>query len=322
MNLTTEFTRVLDALEEVRAKTAGDGELKLPQVCVVGDQSSGKSTLLGTTVPGLDQVLPQGTGTCTVAPIVVNTRRAKDGTPSSITVGDATFAWDANGRAQAQGKIKELQQTSDFCRKMGSDANDDDDDQQLEGEDQQDILKREISVRVVHPDATDLTVVDLPGLVETGPGRVRVERMVRKYIAQPNCLIVVVQVANADLETTKAARMAAEADPQAARTLLVLTKADSFSENANKTRVAQLVRSGQGQARGPHVVCCRKKTDGDDVATAWTGATELQFFHNDKDFAPLITWDRTASRRSVCPRCWPSSSRSTCPTCTTRSRRV
>ena len=42
----TEFRRVLDALESIRAVVGSAGELSLPQIFVVGDQSSGKSTLL------------------------------------------------------------------------------------------------------------------------------------------------------------------------------------------------------------------------------------------------------------------------------------
>jgi ATPase subunit of ABC transporter with duplicated ATPase domains len=63
------YIRNLQVLQEIRDKC--DGELNLPQICVVGDQSSGKSSAL-TCITGI--TFPVKSGICTKAPIVVECR--------------------------------------------------------------------------------------------------------------------------------------------------------------------------------------------------------------------------------------------------------
>ena len=157
----TEFRRVLDALESIRAVVGSAGELSLPQICVVGDQSSGKSTLLGSLVEGLNEVLPQGAGTCTLAPIVVALRRAREGEQPSITVGDQVSSWDEEGRHKAQEIIRELQKQGDFRQSIAVPAPSPPLDSPAGGDpssDDIDIEAREVIVRVSHPEAVDLTV--------------------------------------------------------------------------------------------------------------------------------------------------------------------
>mmetsp|Transcript_10617 Transcript_10617/g.20883 ORF Transcript_10617/g.20883 Transcript_10617/m.20883 type:complete len:114 (-) Transcript_10617:1616-1957(-) len=67
-----EYAKVLETIQHIR-KQAG-GELEIPQICVLGDQSSGKSTWLSSVVSGLKGVLPAGRGTVTLCPIVVHVR--------------------------------------------------------------------------------------------------------------------------------------------------------------------------------------------------------------------------------------------------------
>lgn len=61
-----EYLERLQVLQKIR-KEAG-GELNLPQICVVGDQSSGKSSALGE-LTGIK--FPVHSGICTKVPIVV-----------------------------------------------------------------------------------------------------------------------------------------------------------------------------------------------------------------------------------------------------------
>ena len=68
----SEYLKTLDALSRMRDQC--QGELALPQICVVGDQTSGKSSLLQcvTGVP-----FPVKSGICTRAPCVVQCRNAE-----------------------------------------------------------------------------------------------------------------------------------------------------------------------------------------------------------------------------------------------------
>lgn len=60
--------KLLETLKTVRKIVNGE-HLSLPQICVVGDQSSGKSSLL-TSISGI--MFPEARGTCTRCPCVVN----------------------------------------------------------------------------------------------------------------------------------------------------------------------------------------------------------------------------------------------------------
>lgn len=66
----TEYLNRLRVLQDIR-RIAG-GELSLPQICVVGDQSSGKSSVL-TQISGIS--FPTKSGICTKAAIVVACER-------------------------------------------------------------------------------------------------------------------------------------------------------------------------------------------------------------------------------------------------------
>ncbi len=63
---TNEYVNQLAALQ--KRAIAGSNELDLPQICVVGDQSSGKSSLLAE-LTGIN--FPVSSGICNRAPIVV-----------------------------------------------------------------------------------------------------------------------------------------------------------------------------------------------------------------------------------------------------------
>lgn len=61
-----KLNKLIATIEQVR--TSCDGQLELPQICVIGDQSAGKSSLLAS-ISGIP--FPEGTGMCTRCPIVV-----------------------------------------------------------------------------------------------------------------------------------------------------------------------------------------------------------------------------------------------------------
>ena len=66
----SDYVKSLKVLQRIR-EVAGS-ELKLPQMCVVGDQSSGKSSVLER-LTGIN--FPVKDGICTKAAIVVECRR-------------------------------------------------------------------------------------------------------------------------------------------------------------------------------------------------------------------------------------------------------
>ena len=74
----------------------------------------------------------------------------------------------------------------------------------------------------------NLTLVDLPGLTKIAiPGQPpdipeQIRDMVMQFVTQPNCLILAVSPANADLANSDALKMALEVDPQGIEYIIIL----------------------------------------------------------------------------------------------------
>ena len=67
-----QYTKLLKVINIIRQKIGSTNELKLPQVCVIGDQSSGKSSTLEI-LTGIK--FPVDAGMCTRCPIVVQCKK-------------------------------------------------------------------------------------------------------------------------------------------------------------------------------------------------------------------------------------------------------
>ena len=72
----SSYQTVFDALSRIHDIVSGKQELNLPRICVIGDQSSGKSSLLCTLAEGIE--FPTAHSLCTKAPIVVHSRRGEE----------------------------------------------------------------------------------------------------------------------------------------------------------------------------------------------------------------------------------------------------
>jgi len=85
--------QVLNKLQDVLVVSGGQAQApKLPQIVVIGSQSSGKSSVLESFV-GRD-FLPRGTGIVTRRPLVLQlVRTAADGDTASATDEGATVEW-------------------------------------------------------------------------------------------------------------------------------------------------------------------------------------------------------------------------------------
>ena len=233
----SEYLKTLDALSRMRDQC--QGELALPQICVVGDQTSGKSSLLHcvTGVP-----FPVKSGICTRAPCVVQCRNAESelceirGSPNAafeeIRSDDIKTAIGKAQRAllNEHGGLK--------------------------------VSKKEITLRISGPEQIDIQIVDLPGIIHNGDGKDETVQLINSYIASPQTLILLVSEAKQDDELTSALALAAKHDPDQSRTLRVLTKFDTFDTEDARTAAARLVVAEEGVPLGPHAVVCR--ANGDD----------------------------------------------------------
>ena len=228
------YMDTLDALARMRValRDVCHGELSLPQLCVVGDQSSGKSSLLQC-ITGVD--FPVKSGLCTRVPTLVECRRSETES-CELRAGGGTFTDVAvNGIAVA---IAKAQQSLLGEEKIGS---------------------TEITLRLSGPMQEDLDIVDLPGIIHNGPGSEDTIQLIDKYVRSEQTLILVVSEAKQDNELTAALNLAAKHDPTAKRTLRILTKFDNFDSTDSRDKAEELVTDRGSDPLGPHAVVCRAR---------------------------------------------------------------
>ncbi|XP_073040813.1 phragmoplastin DRP1E-like [Primulina eburnea] len=194
----------------------------LPSVCVVGGQSSGKSSVLESIV-GRD-FLPRGSGIVTRRPLVLQLQKTEDGQEEYAEFGHLP-----------------RRRFTDFSlvRKEIQDETD-----RVTGKTKQ-ISPIPIHLNIYSPNVVNLTLIDLPGLtkvaVEGQPESIvqEIENMVRNYVEKPNCIILAISPANQDIATSDAIKLAREVDATGERTFGVLTKLDLMDKGTHALDVLE-----------------------------------------------------------------------------------
>uniref|UniRef100_A0AAY4B3T5 Dynamin-1-like protein n=1 Tax=Denticeps clupeoides TaxID=299321 RepID=A0AAY4B3T5_9TELE len=224
---------VINRLQEVFL-TVGADSIQLPQIVVVGSQSSGKSSVLESLV-GRD-FLPRGSGIVTRRPLVLQLvhvppleeRRKHDNGNES----------KRNSQNSYPGIKAEEWGTFLHCKNqvflylellcIGL----------LAG-----IGNEPIYLKIFSPNVLSLTLVDLPGITKVPVGdqpediEIQVQEMILSFISNPNSIILSVSPATSDLATSDALKLAREVDPDGRRTLLVVTKLDLMDAGTDALEV-------------------------------------------------------------------------------------
>ncbi|KAF9265761.1 hypothetical protein L218DRAFT_942596 [Marasmius fiardii PR-910] len=227
-----EIVTIVNKLQDVfSAVGSSSAQIDLPQICVIGSQSSGKSSVLENIV-GRD-FLPRGTGIVTRRPLVLQLihRPATSAPQQKEQNGNAVpTSGDPSANPDEWGEFLHLpgQKFHDFNKireeivrdtdaKTGRNAG---------------ISPQPINLRIYSPKVLTLTLVDLPGQtrVPVGDQPKDIEKQIRdmllKYISKPACIILAVSPANVDLANSDGLKLAREVDPEGNRTIGVLTKID------------------------------------------------------------------------------------------------
>lgn len=204
---------VINKLQDILAQAGSELDVSLPQVAVVGSQSSGKSSVLEALV-GRD-FLPRGCDICTRRPLVLmlENRLPKPGDDRTEWgefrhLPEKRFYDFSEIRAEIQAETE---------REAGLNKG---------------VSEKQIRLKITSPNVLNMTLVDLPGITKVPVGdqpndiEARIRKMVMTHISQQNCIILAVTPANSDLATSDALQMAREADPAGFRTIGVITKLD------------------------------------------------------------------------------------------------
>ncbi|KAL0905225.1 hypothetical protein M5K25_027414 [Dendrobium thyrsiflorum] len=207
---------IVNKLQDIFAQLGSSSTIDLPQVAVVGSQSSGKSSVLEALV-GRD-FLPRGSDICTRRPLVlqlVHFARKQDA-PAGDMEEWGEFLHIPGKRFYDFSEIRrEIQAETD--REAGGNKG---------------VSDKQIRLKIFSPNVLNITLVDLPGITKVPVGdqpsdiEARIRTMILSYIKHETCIILAVSPANADLSNSDALQMARIADPDGSRTIGVITKLD------------------------------------------------------------------------------------------------
>jgi len=212
--------QIINKLQDVFA-VIDEHKIDLPQIVVVGSQSSGKSSVLESLVGR--SFLPRGTGIVTRAPLILQMIRY------------------SNTDLEDMIKLKNnhnIKCWASFLHKPGT-IYDNFDEVRYEIENRTDVLAG-VNKGITHDPIVlkvftlsyDLTFVDLPGITKVPVGDQpedideQIQELILRYVQQPNSIILAVVTANTDPSTSESLKIARKMDPEGARTIAVVTKLD------------------------------------------------------------------------------------------------
>ncbi|XP_072825550.1 interferon-induced GTP-binding protein Mx1 [Vicugna pacos] len=270
----------IDLIDSLRALGV-EQDLALPAIAVIGDQSSGKSSVLEA-LSGV--ALPRGSGIVTRCPLVLKLKKLvnEDGWRGKVSFRD--YEAEISDPLQVEKEVNQAQIA-------------------IAGEGVG-ISHELISLEVSSPNVPDLTLIDLPGITRVAVGNqphdieYQIKSLIRKYIQRQETINLVVVPCNVDIATTEALRMAQEVDPDGDRTIGILTKPD-LVDKGTEDKVVDVVRNLVFHLKkGYMVVKCRGQQD---IQARLSLAKALQreqaFFEDHTHFRDLLEEGRATVPR-------------------------
>lgn len=233
----------IDLIDSLRALGV-EQDLALPAIAVIGDQSSGKSSVLEA-LSGV--ALPRGSGIVTRCPLVLKLKKLNEGEKwrGKVTYDDIEV--ELSDPSEVEEAINKGQ---NFIAGIGLGISD-----------------KLISLDVSSPRVPDLTLIDLPGITRVAVGNQpadigrQIKRLIRTYIQKQETINLVVVPSNVDIATTEALSMAQEVDPEGDRTIGILTKPD-LVDRGTEDKVVDVVRNlVYHLKKGYMIVKCRGQQD-------------------------------------------------------------
>uniref|UniRef100_A0A2N9F8Q7 Dynamin-type G domain-containing protein n=1 Tax=Fagus sylvatica TaxID=28930 RepID=A0A2N9F8Q7_FAGSY len=225
---------LLDAVDSLRHLMITREGIELPTIVVVGDQSSGKSSVLES-LAGIN--LPRGLGICTRVPLIMRLQHQPLPQPElvlkfneKVVKTDEEHVSDAINRA------------TDEIAGLGKGISD-----------------TPLTLEVRKNGVPDLTMVDLPGItrvpVHDQPKDIyaQIRKIIMKYITPKESIILNVLSATVDFTTCESISMSKMVDQTGERTLAVVTKSDKAPEGLLEKVTANDVNIGLGY------VCVRNR---------------------------------------------------------------
>ena len=211
--------QLFDLIDEIEHSKILDKILTIPNVVAAGDQTSGKSSVLGK-LSGVP--LPTGDGTVTLCATQLALRRSTQKVIRMIypEVQEIADISEVSTVVQTM-QQKLVPQSGGFIF---------------------DVMPR---IRIENPEARNLTVVDLPGIIHTATKTQdehvveNVKNMVVRHIQNRQTIILCVIDSTRDLALNNIFQLVNKVDPEGNRTIVVFTKIDKCLED--KARIAHFL---------------------------------------------------------------------------------
>eukprot|EP00922_Rhytidocystis_sp_ex-Travisia-forbesii_P068479 GHVS01101997.1.p1 GENE.GHVS01101997.1~~GHVS01101997.1.p1 ORF type:complete len:774 (-),score=103.87 GHVS01101997.1:165-2486(-) len=217
-----KLINVVDELRDVGLQQY----INLPRICVVGTQSSGKSSVLES-IMGLD-FLPRGEGVVTRRPIELRL----------VHLSEAEHKLDAAWVVFDSARDKKFTNFEDVRRHIENLTD------QVAGKNKG-IIDDPIVLTVYATQCPDLSLIDLPGITrvpikgsdQTDDIEKLTREMALRYAEDPRTIVLAVLPANADMSTSDALQIARRVDPNGLRTIGVITKLDIMDRGMDAAKM-------------------------------------------------------------------------------------
>ncbi|KAE8686617.1 Dynamin-related protein 4C [Hibiscus syriacus] len=218
---------LLDVIDRLRLLMVMKEGIQLPTIVVVGDQSSGKSSVLES-LAGVN--LPRSQGICTRVPLIIRLQNHACPRPKVYL--------------EYNGKIVPTEESH-----IATAINFSTDEVAGRGKS---ICNTPVTLVVKKDGVPDLTMVDLPGITRVPvygqPENIheQIRDIIVQYITPKESIILNVLSATVDFSTCESIRMSQQVDKIGERTLAVVTKADKAPEGLLDRITANEVNTGLG----------------------------------------------------------------------------
>ncbi|KAL4943649.1 hypothetical protein BDV06DRAFT_221004 [Aspergillus oleicola] len=273
--LAYDMTTLVRKIQDLRHLGIEDSQITLPKICVIGDQSTGKSSL----IEGMSEIkVPRSAGTCTRCPMEINLSDGEFGQPWTCRVYlSRKYMYDGSRKISKpkkseplgpwheqeqedelfitvtdKGKVEEVIRWAQLAiLNPGSPTanyvpghNADTDSHHTQVKFSPNIVRLDISAAGF----PNLSFYDLPGVinqVENDDERYLVnlvENLVKDYICQKDCIVLLTITMTDDVMNSSAARIMREVRGASKRALGVLTKPDRFDPKESHAQWEEILQ--------------------------------------------------------------------------------